>query len=331
MHKRMIIRKSFHSPLVKISESDFESHAMRLFHLQANENPVYASFLDGLAINHVDINSTEAIPYLPIEFFKSFDVKTGDWSTQSKFQSSGTTGSVPSYHHVRNELAYRAHAQMIFEDIFGPLNKSIVMALLPSYLERSGSSLISMVEYFIEESNHPASGFYLFNQDELINQLDAVRNEPNVILFGVTFALLELASNYNLDLSHVTLIETGGMKGRGKELTRNQLYQSLSSRITFKNIYSEYGMTELFSQAYGLNGIFQAPPSMQVSIRDINDPFSRATVGSTGGINVIDLANADSCAFIETKDIGRQHANGSFEVLGRMDNSELRGCNLLLA
>ena len=324
-------RKSFQSPMAKISESEFESHAMRLFHRQAQENAVYRSYLQALGVNPLDVEQTSDIPFLPIEFFKTHEVKTGNWPSETIFESSGTSSSVKSFHHVEKEQSYREHARAIFEDVFSPLSGTAVLALLPSYLERTGSSLINMVEYFIEQSENDASGFYLYNQEALIQQLKLLKGSANVVLFGVTFALLELAKNYQLDLSHVTLIETGGMKGRGKELTRDELYQQISEKIQFKSIYSEYGMTELFSQAYGVEGKFMVPASMRVQIRDINDPFATVPVGSSGGINIIDLANEHSCAFIETKDIGRLQTDGSFEVLGRIDNSELRGCNLLLA
>lgn len=322
--------KSFQFSFIKSSESDFESHALELFRYQAGHNAIYDQYLSQLGIIPKKINRLDQIPFMPIEFFKSFIIKTNVWQEEIVFESSGTTGMTPSRHYIKDVDAYKTHAKNLFEDVFGSVNDLTILALLPSYLERQGSSLVSMVDYLINASANANSGFFLHQYDELLTSLEASRGEGEVILFGVSFALLELAERYKLDLSHVTLIETGGMKGRRAELTHKELYDILQEQLNFKSIYSEYGMTELLSQAYGLEGNFECPESMHVMIRDINDPFSYVWNGRTGGINVVDLANFDTCAFIETKDIGRIATDGTFEVLGRFDNSELRGCNLLV-
>lgn len=322
--------KSFHSSLVKTSELEFESHVLDLFRYQSANTEVYRQYLFHLGVEPKEVTRIDEIPFLPIEFFKEFEIKAGDWPSEKVFTSSGTTASVPSQHCIRSESAYHQHAKKMFEAQVGPIDQSIVVALLPSYLERSGSSLVSMVQYFISSSGNQLSGFYLYNHDELIELLINQSGSVPVYLFGVTFALLDLAENYSADLSHVTLIETGGMKGRRNELTRAELYAILKERFSFGSIYSEYGMTELLSQAYGPMGHFPQSLSLTVLVRDINDPFSYVEVGRTGGINVIDLANRDTCSFIETKDLGKINPDGSFEVLGRFDNSEIRGCNLMV-
>ncbi len=326
----MAILKSFRNQLNKISKSTFDNHAMRLFRYQAGHNPVYKAYLEALDISAAEITSPEDIPFLPIEFFKYHEVKTGVWRTARTFASSGTTGMVRSRHLLDDEAFYHHHAATIFEHYFGPLAGKVILALLPSYLERSDSSLVSMVRYFIERSGRPESGFYLHNLDELAARLQQLAGSEQVVLFGVTFALLQLAEAYKLHLPQLTVIETGGMKGRGEEITREELIERLQGGLGTDRIYSEYGMTELLSQAYGRYGRFVAPPAMRILIRDINDPFAQLPAGRTGGINIIDLANVHSCAFVETKDLGRLQADGTFEVLGRFDNADLRGCNLLV-
>ncbi len=329
--KRMDTAKSLRNNLPNINTYNFESHAMALFNWQVVHNQVYASFVKHLAVEVESIKKIEDIPFLPIQFFKSQQVVTGQWQPEQVFESSGTTGTIPSRHYVKSLPFYHAHARNLFEQTFGNLTDMHILALLPSYIERQGSSLVSMVQYFIQQAATSYSGFYLQNTNKLVATLEKLRSSSKkTILFGVSFALLELAERYALDLSHVTLIETGGMKGRRKELTRAELYDKLNARLNFGAIYSEYGMTELLSQAYGLQGKFMQPNTMKILIRQVNDPFSYEPVGRTGGINIIDLANVDSCAFIETQDLGRLHPAGGFEVLGRFDNSDLRGCNLLV-
>ncbi|MCF6360210.1 MAG: acyl transferase [Cyclobacteriaceae bacterium] len=315
-----------------INESNFDTHALAVFQYQVAHNFVYKSYLNFLGVNILNINTIKKIPFLPISFFKNHVVKTNEWEPQKVFESSGTSGVKTSKHLVKNVKFYHSNAKRLFEIEFGKIGEAHILALLPSYLERNNSSLVSMVQFFIQESNSTHSGFYLHNLEQLANKLVKLKTDTKkVILFGVTFALLQLAEKYELDLSHVILIETGGMKGRREEVTREKLYGILRSKLNLTHIYSEYGMTELLSQAYGRNAIFAAPETMKILIREVSDPFSVAPVGRTGGINVIDLANVHTCSFIETQDLGRLNTDGTFEVLGRFDNSELRGCNLLVS
>ncbi len=323
--------KSFQQTLNKISESAFDNHAIRLFQFQASHNPVYKNYLHQLGVAPAGVRHLRQIPFLPIEFFKYHPVKTGHWQPQTTFISSGTTGQQPSQHALPDLAFYHRHARYLFEQQFGPLAGKVIVALLPAYLERQGSSLVSMVDYFIRQSQNSKSGFYLHNHDALVSLLQNTGPADEVFLFGVTFALLDLAENYRLNLGHVTLVETGGMKGRREEIIKDELYAVLQQQLGVVKIYAEYGMTELLSQAYGQRGRFPQSTAMRVLIRDINDPFALLPAGKTGGINIIDLANVHSCAFIETKDLGRVNADGSFEVLGRFDNADLRGCNLLVS
>ncbi len=324
--------KSLLYNLHNINESNFDAHALAVFQFQSAYNKLYNTYLNHLGVNLSKIRTIEQIPFLPIGFFKKHVVKTNEWKSEKVFESSGTTGQQTSKHSVYDINFYHNHAKRLFELEFGSLQKMHVLALLPSYLERTNSSLVSMAQFFIKESNSSQSGFYLNNLQELASTLIALKNsDKKVFLVGVTFALLHLAENYDLDLSHVICIETGGMKGRREEVTRAELYNTLRAKLNFKNIYSEYGMTELLSQAYGQHAKFTLPQSIKVLIREVGDPFSLAPVGRTGGINVIDLANVHTCAFIETQDLGRLNKDGTFEVLGRFDNSELRGCNLLIS
>jgi hypothetical protein len=322
--------KSFQNSLSKINESSFDNHAIHLFKYQASNNRTYKEYLDSLSIEPNDITRVEQIPFLPIEFFKYHTIKTNEWDAQLVFESSGTTNLITSKHHISDVEFYHLHAKKLFENTFGPLLGKTIVALLPSYLERQGSSLISMVNSFIEQSKSSNSGFYLNEIEDLINLLEGSKDEE-VILFGVTFALFDLATQYNLNLEHVTIIETGGMKGRREEIVKEELYELLETKLAIHDIYSEYGMTELLSQAYGKYGKFPQSDSMKILIRDINDPYTILPPGKTGGINIIDLANIHSCAYIETKDLGRLNLDGTFEVLGRFDNSDLRGCNLLVS
>ena len=326
----MINLKSFQNSVSKISESSFDNHAIELCQYQASYNNIYKEYLNSLGIKPLNIKKVSQIPFLPIEFFKSHTIKTNEWESQLVFESSGTTQKISSKHHIQDVEFYLLHAKRLFEKSFGPLLGKTIVALLPSYLERHGSSLVCMVDSFIKTSQSPKSGFYLYNMNELVDLLNTSQDD-DVYLFGVSFALLDLATQYKLNLDHVTIIETGGMKGRREEIIKEELYELIKQNLGVQNIYSEYGMTELLSQAYGKNGRFSKSSSMKGLIRDINDPYSILTPGKTGGINIIDLANAHSCAFIETKDLGRLNADGTFEVLGRFDNSDLRGCNLLVS
>ena len=330
--KRMLSAKSLLNNLPNINESNFETHALAVFQKQSANNSIYQAYLNHLGVSCSSIQKLEKVPFMPISFFKNHTIKTNEWYVEKVFESSGTTGVATSKHLIKDVDFYHTHSQRLFEEKFGLLNDSHILALLPSYLERDNSSLVSMVQHFITESGSAYSGFYLQNLEELAKTLTELKEgAKKVVLFGVTFALLDLAEQYDLDLSHVTLIETGGMKGRREEVTREELYEVLRNKLNVQHIYSEYGMTELLSQAYGKNAMFDMPNSMKVMIREVSDPFSIALTGKTGGVNVIDLANVNTCSFIETQDLGRINANGTFEVLGRFDNSELRGCNLLVS
>jgi phenylacetate-coenzyme A ligase PaaK-like adenylate-forming protein len=324
----------FKHSLFSITSDNFEQKALELFHYQAEHNLVYRQYLSHLPISVHQIQSTQQIPFLPIELFKSRQVVTGNPETQVIFESSGTTGQTPSRHYVADSLFYKQVSQHIFEHQYKPLKECHLLALLPSYLERKNSSLVYMVSHFIQQTQSPYSGFFLHQTKELIDTLITLRNHTGrVILLGVSFALLDLAEAYaGTDLSHVTLMETGGMKGRREELLREELHEILQKSFNVTSIHAEYGMTELLSQAYSMGeGVFQTPPWMRILIRDVNDPFHIYQQTRSGGINIIDLANADSCAFIETKDIGILSGENAFRVLGRFDNSDIRGCNLLVS
>ena len=324
--------KNFEEVLYTVNENTFDDIALRLFRYQAVNNPVYSDYLKYLGINSTSVSSLAQIPFLPISFFKSHTVATGIWPEEAVFSSSGTTGSLTSRHLVQSLAFYQSHSEGIFEQFFGPLYDFHILALLPSYLEREGSSLIYMVDHFIKRSKSPHSGFYLNDLDALLKKIGIIKGSGRkVLLLGVSFALLDLAEKHEVDLSHCIVMETGGMKGRRKELVREELHGILSQRLNVPVIHSEYGMTELLSQGYSFgNGIFQLPEYMKIMLRDVNDPFTWAKTGKTGMINVIDLANFHSCAFIETQDLGRTREDGNFEILGRADNSDARGCNLLV-
>lgn len=327
----MNISKSSPERSDKGNESSFDIKALKIFRTQATNNPIYRQYLEFLGTNAATITNIGEIPFMPIEFFKFHAVKTNEWQAEKVFESSGTTGVQTSQHYIKSLQAYHVNAQAIFTKEFGELQGKIILGLLPAYLERSNSSLISMVDYFIKQSANPNSGFYLNEYDKLTKLLMTSNRQHDIYLFGVTFALLDLAEKQALDLSHVTIIETGGMKGRRAEIVKDELYEILKKRLNLNKIYTEYGMTELLSQAYGREGRMLLPETMKVLIRDINDPFNYLPVGRSGGINIIDLANEHSCSFIETKDLGRINEDNSFEILGRFDNADIRGCNLLVS
>ncbi|MBK5277244.1 MAG: acyl transferase [Bacteroidia bacterium] len=325
--------KSFEQDLYTVNDSTFKDIALGIFIKQAKENKVYADFMRYLRINPKDVDALDKIPFLPVSFFKTHHVITGtQHNPEIVFRSSGTSGSRTSRHIVPHLSFYENNTKLNFEYFFGSLNDYHILALLPSYLERDGSSLISMVNYFIRESQSTEAGFYLHNLEALIKKTQELKGgDRKILVLGVSFALLELAEKFEIDLSHCLVMETGGMKGRRSELTREELHLILQKKFNVRAIHSEYGMTELMSQAYSIaNGTFRLPPWMKVLARDLNDPFKLEDIGKTGGINVIDLANLHSCAFIETQDLGKVHQNGCFEVLGRFDNSDIRGCNLLV-
>lgn len=324
--------KSFESQIYSVNASTFEDIALRLFRFQSENNPVYKSYLHNLGLQPDKIHSLASIPYLPISFFKHHTIKSGNWEPETIYTSSGTTGSVTSSHHVKDVQFYLRHSVKCFEHFFGKVSDYHFLALLPSYLERSNSSLVAMIDHFIRESRSPYSGFYLNNIETLLTDLEKLKNDPRkTILWGVTFALLDLAENNKPDLSHCLVFETGGMKGRRNEITRKELHNILQNGLNIKTVYSEYGMTELLSQSYMVDEErFSCPPWIKIIGRDLSDPFEKGLQNETAGINVIDLANWHSVAFIETEDLGKSFADGTFEILGRMDNSDIRGCNLLV-
>ncbi|MBX7205247.1 MAG: acyl transferase [Bacteroidia bacterium] len=331
----MFSKESFIKDIFSESIADFNKSALSLFRYQASANPVYREFLRELHINASDINSIEDIPFLPVEFFKRHQVKTGDFKPELVFTSSGTTQSVTSSHYVESSSVYIKSFIRGFHQFLGNPEEYIIIALLPSYTERGSSSLVYMVNYLIKAGQHPLSGFVPLNESTAskIQQLDSEAKKANrkLLLVGVSFALLHLCDHHLLHLNHTIIIETGGMKGRRKEITREELHAEIKNKLNPKSIISEYGMTELLSQAYTIDGrtSFFTPPQMKILVRDINDPFCILPEMKNGALNIIDLANVSSCAFLATSDIGKTSEDGSFEVLGRIDNSDLRGCNLM--
>lgn len=324
-------RAQLKNDILKISAASFQETALSVFRYQAQFNKVYAEFLSLLGCSPTKVKSLAEIPHLPISLFKSRAIQTGDWPAAQVFSSSGTTGSTTSRHLARDLSFYAQMSIRGFHQFYPPLETMAVLALLPSYLERSNSSLVFMVQEFMK-SSHPLSGFFLHDLEALVAQLALCRQGGvPVLLIGVSFALLDLAERYQLDLSEAIVMETGGMKGRRKEITRTALHQRLCDSFATEVIHSEYGMTELFSQGWSLgNGVFRCNATMKVSTREITDPFAGTPNGRTGVLNIIDLANLDTISFIATDDLGKVYRDGSFEVLGRMDGSDIRGCNLLV-
>ena len=314
------------------NSQDFNSIALEVFRLQAKGNTVYREFINHLNIDIDNVKDIKDIPFLPIQFFKTHKIITGDQNPKEIFLSSGTTGQNQSKHYVTDLSLYEESYTKGFDYFYNDIEEYVVLGLLPAYLERNGSSLIYMVDDLIKKSKHSESGFYLNNHKELIETLIELESRSQkTLLIGVSFALLDLLDNYDLELKHTTIMETGGMKGRRKELIREELHSVLTKGFGVDKIHSEYGMTELLSQAYSKgNGIFITPPWMKILIRDTEDPLSYLDNEKSGGINIIDLANINSCSFIATQDLGRIHAEGTFEVIGRFDNSDIRGCNLMV-
>ena len=309
---------------------DFESMAVKIFKYQFDNNKIYRSFCDLINKNPSDITNSNQIPFLPIKFFKSHIVLSSNQSIEKKFISSGTTNTNLSTHYITDLKLYESSFENSFKYFFGDIKEFTILALLPSYLENKNSSLIYMADKLIKKTNRKNSGFYLDNYIELKDKLIELKNEK-VILIGVTFALLNLIEKFNFKLPNLTIVETGGMKGRRKEMIRNELHTKLINGFGTDLICSEYGMTELLSQAYSTNnGIFQCPPWMKIHIREPQDALSFKKNGITGGVNVIDLANINSCSFIATEDLGKKNDENNFEILGRFDNSDIRGCNLLV-
>ena len=314
-------------------EKTFRATALEVFHFQAKHSPVYRDYLSTLGTDPSQIKEPEEIPFLPIEFFKSHTVLAEGKDVEVIFESSGTTGTTPSRHHVADVGLYRESFLRSFNTFYASPEELCILALLPSYLEREGSSLVYMMDQLIGWSKHSDSGFYLDQLGELSAILQKRNNDSHpTLLLGVSFALLDLAEQHPMILwNNITVMETGGMKGRRQELVRSELHQALKEAFGVSNIHSEYGMTELLSQAYSNGeGRFNTRPWMKILIRDPNDPLSLLPAGQSGGINVIDLANLHSCSFIATGDLGKVYEDGSFEVLGRYDHSDIRGCNLLI-
>lgn len=314
------------------TKADFNLAALAVFKHQYTNNIVYKTFCNYLQKTPNNVIDVNDIPYLPISFFKTERIVSNPKTPEKIFTSSGTTGSTTSSHYVTDIALYEDSFNQGLKRFYGDASEFVFLALLPSYLERSGSSLIYMANALIKQSKHPESGFYLDNLNELANKLAKIdASGKKVILLGVSFALLDLVENYSFNLKNTIVMETGGMKGRRKEIIRPELHKILCQGFGVAEIHSEYGMTELLSQAYSKgNGIFYCPPWMKVTARDTEDPLTLLNNGKTGGLNIIDLANINSCSFIATQDLGKVYNNGSFEVLGRFDNSDIRGCNLLL-
>lgn len=312
--------------------ADFKTQTLAVFEWQYRHNKVYQTFCDHLRKSPKTVGELHEIPFLPISFFKSKRIVTGSANPQKTFTSSGTTGSVVSQHYVTDLSVYQQSFRQGFAHFYGDIKEYAVLALLPSYLERQGSSLIFMAEDMIQQSQHPSSGFYLHNLDELAETLIGLENQnQKTLLIGVSFALLDLIEKYQFSLKNTVVMETGGMKGRRKEMIRAELHGLLSDGFGVDKIHSEYGMTELLSQAYSSgDGVFQCPPTMDILVRDTEDPLTTLPNNKAGGLNIIDLANYNSCAFIATQDLGKKYDNGDFEVIGRFDDADIRGCNLLL-
>ncbi|WP_036157031.1 LuxE/PaaK family acyltransferase [Maribacter forsetii] len=314
------------------TDGDFLTQALRIFKFQYDNNVVYHNFCTYLNVNPNTVNTLEQIPFLPIEFFKSKNVLSTNNTPEITFTSSGTTGSETSKHFVTDLSLYEQSYLKAFNHFYGDIKDYCVLALLPSYLERTGSSLIYMADDLIKKSNHPKSGFFL-NEYEQLHQLllELQKTNTKILIIGVSFALLEFSEQYQMSLQNTIIMETGGMKGRRKEIVRQELHELLSTGFGVSKIHSEYGMTELLSQAYSKgDGVFNYPAWMKILVRDTEDPLTYLKNGKSGGINVIDLANINSCSFIATQDLGKINQNGTFEIIGRFDNSDIRGCNLMV-
>lgn len=313
-------------------EDDFEKLALEVFQYQFQNNKVYSQFVKSLNISFEKIKSINEIPFLPVEIFKTHTVITGNENFQQIFTSSGTTGDQVSKHYVKDISFYENIFSKIFSSFYGSPSDYTILALLPSYLEREGSSLIYMTDKLIKASHSAAGGFYLDEYRKLFSVLVQLQKEKRkTILFGVTYALLDFISSYKINFPELIVMETGGMKGKRKEMVREEVHELLCTGFGVEVIHSEYGMTELLSQAYSSGkGIFKSPDWMRILVRDPYDPLKPAELKTSGGINIIDLANIDSCSFISTQDLGKVYPDHSFEVIGRFDFSDVRGCNLMI-
>lgn len=315
------------------SSEEFEKLSLLIFQKQYLQIPVYRSFVDALNINPQEVLKIEEIPFMPIEFFKDYTVLAETEEAELIFKSSGTTGMQRSQHFVKSAKVYEESFIKGFEYYYGPISDYIFLALLPSYLENGDSSLVYMADHLIKLSKHKDSGFYLNDYSNIIEKLNQLKgSNKKVMLLGVSYALLDLVELQSFKFPSLTIMETGGMKGRRKEMVREELHETIMKGFGVKKIHSEYGMTELLSQAYSKgDGIFNCPPWMKIMIRDVNDPLSLLEDGKSGAINIIDLANIHSVSFLATKDLGKITAPNEFQILGRFDNSDIRGCNLLIA
>ncbi len=318
--------------IFSVQAPGFEALSLELFHYQYRHNPIYGQYADAVGKYPRKVRQPADIPFLPISFFKTHNVAAGSFVPEAVFESSGTTQTVNSRHAVKDLSLYTRSFLQAFEQFYGSPSGWCILGLLPSYLERKGSSLVVMADELVRRSGHPLSGFYLYDHDKLVAVLEQLEQQgQKTLLLGVTFALLDFAEKYSLQLRHSTVMETGGMKGRREEWTRGEVHDFLQQRLGVKAIHSEYGMTELLSQAYSYGGgVFNCPPWMKIVLREEDDPLRVMDSGS-GLINVIDLANVYSCSFIATDDVGKLYADGSFEVMGRRDNSDLRGCSLMVS
>lgn len=314
------------------NETEFNHTCLDVFKLQYQTVAVYKDFVNALKVKPDSLRHYTQIPFLPISFFKTHQIIEDKAFADVVFSSSGTTGSITSKHYVQDVELYEQSYLKAFELFYGAIEDICILALLPSYLEREGSSLIYMAEDLIKKSKHQKSGFFLHNHAELSETLTKLKEQnQKTLLIGVTYALLDFVESYPTKFPDLMVMETGGMKGMRKEMVREELHNVLTTGFGVSKIHSEYGMTELLSQAYSKgDGIFECPPWMKVIIRDTNDPLSLLKTGKSGGINIIDLANMHSCSFIATQDLGKTFDNGSFEVLGRFDESDIRGCNLMV-
>lgn len=316
--------------LLGLDGNSFEDLSLDIFQFQYQHNKVYRQYVDLLKIDPGSVLHIRQIPFLPIEFFKSHVVSCHTSLSEKVYESSGTTGALTSKHYVYDEAFYCKVAKRIFEAQYGGLEQYTILALLPNYLERQNSSLVAMVHHFMQYTQK-GSGFYLDNFEQLYQEIELLKqSNAKIILWGVTFGLLDFSEAYSVDLQDHIVLETGGMKGRKKELVRGEVHDLLCKGFNVTKIHAEYGMTELFSQAYAQGeGLYRAPFSMKILLRELNDPFAYVDMGKRGGVNVIDLANIDSCSFIATQDLGLQHSEDVFEILGRFDASDIRGCNLM--
>lgn len=324
------MKMEFADKIFNVSKTDFSECAIELFNFQYRNNPIYKSYTDSLHVPSGKVTSIDKIPYLPISFFKTHAVQTTSYKPELIFESSGTTQTTSSKHFVKDQSLYEKNFMKGFEEFYGAPGGWCIIGLLPSYLERENSSLVMMVDHLVKKTGNPQSGFYLYEFEELFHVLTSLEKQgQKTLLIGVTFALLDFAEKFPMKLNHTIVMETGGMKGRRQEITRGELHERLKIGFGLKQVHSEYGMTELLSQAYSKkDGIFKSVPWMKILVRDDDDPFAVHETGE-GIINIIDLGNIYSCCFIATDDLGNISEDGSFEVLGRMDNSDIRGCSLL--